>query len=276
MVCQASLAWELVRSRNRAASRPGRLSREHARAGLLSDGITDDQSALIAARWYLLVSVLETLQLQPVTLSEPAGSGLHVDVGHVTRAIREAGDRVEQSRTDDIADLETGMVDTVPEGRQLGQPLVARVMRSEFLCEDGVGHIHIQEFLAPVSNAHPRAMSGAQRVMEICADLLDRGRVDRLPIERRANALDPDPGHQFDIVGAQKPECAVQEANGMFPGARGVERTFAPLISCRIRSRCRGDGPRERENVFFRFRKSSVRGCTAVSSTNRPPMTRTG
>ncbi len=59
MVCQTSLAWEFARNRNRAASRPTGLSREHAGAGLVSDGITDDQSALIAARWCLLVSVLE-------------------------------------------------------------------------------------------------------------------------------------------------------------------------------------------------------------------------
>ncbi len=92
----------------------------------------------------------------------------------MTRAIREAGDRVEQSRTDDIADLETGMVDTVPEGWQLDQPLVARVTRSEFIREDGVGHIHIQVFLAPVSNAHARAMSCAQRVCT-CSRHMRRG-----------------------------------------------------------------------------------------------------
>ncbi len=174
MVCQTSLAGEFARNRNRAVSRPTGLSREHAGAGLVSDGITDDQSALITARWCLLVSVLETLQLPPVTLSEPAGPGVHVDVGHVTRAIRKAGDRVEQSRTDDIADLETGMVDTVPEGWQLCQPLVARVTRSEFIREDGVGHIHIQVFLAPVSNAHARAMSCAQRVCT-CSRHMRRG-----------------------------------------------------------------------------------------------------
>ena len=40
-------------------------------------------------------------------------------IGHIARAIGFSRDGIEESRTDDIADLDTGVVLTVSEGRQL-------------------------------------------------------------------------------------------------------------------------------------------------------------
>ena len=83
--------------------------------------------ALVTAGGRILVSVLESLQLLPVTVPEVRGAWLHMDVVHVTRAIGEAGDGVEQRGTDEVTDLETGVVLAMPEGRQLDEALVAQL-----------------------------------------------------------------------------------------------------------------------------------------------------
>ena len=45
---------------------------------------------------------------------------------YMARAIGEAGDKVEQRRTDDVAELKTGVVFAMPEGGQLNERFVAR------------------------------------------------------------------------------------------------------------------------------------------------------
>ena len=52
----------------------------------MPDGVREDDPALVTAGARILVSVLESLQLLPVTVPEVRGAWLHMDVVHVTRA----------------------------------------------------------------------------------------------------------------------------------------------------------------------------------------------
>ena len=76
-----------------------------------------------------------------VSLSEPNGPRLHVNVVDMACAIREAGNGVEQSGAYDVADLKAGVIVAVPEGRQFGELLVGRISESKFLGEDRVGDV---------------------------------------------------------------------------------------------------------------------------------------
>ena len=59
-------------------------------------GVGDDKPACEAAGHWTSVLALESLQLLPGTVSEVDGARLNMDVVHVTRAIGDAGDGVEQ------------------------------------------------------------------------------------------------------------------------------------------------------------------------------------
>ena len=81
------------------------VSAEHQGAGLAPDGVGDDEPALVTAGFRIVVSVLEFLQLSSVAVPEVGSARLDMDVVHVSRAIGEAGNGVEQRGTDDVADL---------------------------------------------------------------------------------------------------------------------------------------------------------------------------
>ena len=74
----------------------GSVASKHQGATPVAYGVGDDEPACEAAGHWISVSVLESLQLLPVTVPEVDGARLNMDVVHVTRAIGEAGDGVEQ------------------------------------------------------------------------------------------------------------------------------------------------------------------------------------
>ena len=119
----------------------------------MAKGIGHDDPAFVTAGRLILVPVLESLQLVPVTLSEIRGAWLYMDVVHVARTIGEAGDGVEQRGTDEVTDLKTGVVFAMAEGRQFSEALVASLGRTEFLRKDRVGNADILELVAAVSDA---------------------------------------------------------------------------------------------------------------------------
>ena len=96
---------------------------KHQGTVLLTDGIGDDESALITTRLRISISVLKFLQLLPVATPERGCVWLNMDIVHMTSAIGETGNGVEKRRTDDVAELDSGMVFTMSESRQFNQAL---------------------------------------------------------------------------------------------------------------------------------------------------------
>ena len=169
----------------------------------MPDGVRDDEPALVMTGSRILVPVSERLQLLSITLPEVRGERLHMDVVHMTRTIRKAGDLVEQRGTDKVTDLKTGVVFAMPEGRQLNEALVALHCRTELLRKDGVGNGDILEFVSAVGNAYAGIVGLGEIMFEIGTDSLYRGRVHRSGMEWRANALHPDASNQLDVMVSQ-------------------------------------------------------------------------
>ena len=187
----------------------------------MSDGVRDDDPALVTTGSRILVSVLERLQLLPVTVPEVRGAWLHMDVVHVTRTICKAGDGVEQRGTDKVTDLKPGVVFAMPEGRQLNEVLVALLCRTELLRKDGVGNGDIFEFVSAVGDANAGIVGLSQIVFEIGTDSLYRGRIYRSGMEWQAKALHPDACNQLDVMVSQQTKNSVEETDGM----RSLPRT---------------------------------------------------
>ena len=156
----------------------------------MPDGVRDDNSALVTTGSRILVSVLERLQLLPITVLEVRGAWLHMDVVHMTRTIRKAGDGVEQRGTDKVTDLKPGVIFAMPEGRQLNEVLVALLCRTELSRKDGVGNGDILEFVSAVSYAYAGIVVLGQNILEIGTDPLYLGRVHRSGMEWQAKAVE--------------------------------------------------------------------------------------
>ena len=169
----------------------------------MPDCVRDDDPTLVTTGSRTQVSVLERLQLLPVSVPEVRGAWLHMDVVHVTRTIRKAGDRIEQRGTDKVTDLKPGVVFAMPEGRQLNEALVALHSLTEFLGKDGVGNGDILEFVSAVSDAYAGIVGLGQIVFEVGTDPLYRGRVHRSGMEWQAKALHPDACNQLDVMVSQ-------------------------------------------------------------------------
>ena len=90
---------------------------KHQGAVTLLDGIRNSYPARVTVGSGFFVSVLELLQFLSVSLSEPHGSRLYVDVADVACAMREADYGVERSRAYDVTGLEAGVIVAVPKGR---------------------------------------------------------------------------------------------------------------------------------------------------------------
>ena len=99
----------------------------------MAKGVGHDDPAFVTADRLILVPILESLLLLPVTLSEIRGAWLYMDVVHMARTIGEASDGIEQRGTDEVTDLKTGVVFAMAEGRQFSEALVASLGRTEFL-----------------------------------------------------------------------------------------------------------------------------------------------
>ena len=134
----------------------------------------DNEPALVTAGRRIVVSVLEVLQLSSVAVPEVGGARLDVDVVHMSGAIGEAGNGVEKRGTDDVTDLQTGVVFAVAEGGQLDEGLVSPGCGAELLREDGVGDVDVLELVAAVGDAEAGSVALGQVVLEVPADPLYR------------------------------------------------------------------------------------------------------
>ena len=133
----------------------------------MPDSVSDHEPALVSVGRLTQVAVLKSLQLLPVTLLEVRGTRLYMDVVHVARAICETSDGVEQRRTDDVADLNTGVVIAVSKRRQFNKPLVVPCCRAELLRKNGVRDANIPELVAAVGDADTDIVGLGQIVIKI-------------------------------------------------------------------------------------------------------------
>ena len=138
-----------------------------------------------------------------------------MDVVHMTRAIGEAGIRIEKRRTDDVTELDTGMIFTVPKSRQFNQALEASCCRTELLRKNGVRNADVLEFVSTVSDAKANFIGFGQIVFEIRTNSLNRRSVHWCSFEWRTNALYPYSSDQSDTMVLQQAEDSVEEADGM-------------------------------------------------------------
>ena len=202
----------------------------------MPDGVRDDDPALVTTGSRILVSVLERLQLLPVTVPEVRGAWLYMDVVHVTRTIRKAGYGVEQRGTDKVTDLKPGVVFAMSEGRQLNEVLVALHCRTELLRKNGVGNGDIFEFVSAVGDAYAGIVGLGQIVFEVGTDSLYRGRVHRSGMEWQAKALHPDACNQLDVMVSQQTKNSVEEADGM----RSLPRSSTCCVAANVGAFCLG------------------------------------
>ena len=134
---------------------------------------------------------------------------------NVTCAIREAGNRIQQRRTDDIANLKSGVVIAVPERRQFKETAVVFRCLAELLRENGVGDSDIAEFVSTVSDAQAAIVRMIQIVLEIGTDSLYRGRIHGHGIEWRPETLHPDAAHQQDVMVSKQAKNSVEKTDRM-------------------------------------------------------------
>ena len=97
-----------------------------------------------------------------------------MNVVHMSGAIGEARDWVEQGRANDIADLKARVVLAVSESGKFGDLKIVPGRRAELLRKDGMGDPDILEFVSAVGDADAYVAGLRQMVIEIGANSLYR------------------------------------------------------------------------------------------------------
>ena len=195
-------------------------SAEHQRGAPALDGIGDHQTTAVPVGGRVKIPVLDCLQLVAIAAPKPVGGRLHMNVVDMARAVGMAGDGIEQGGTDDVADLETGVIIAVAECRQFDNARITPCRRAELLREDRVGNADILELIPAVGDAGADVVGSGQVMVEVAAYALYRRGVDRCCVENGAGSLDPDAGDKPGLVTLQQAHDAIEKAVGMEALAR--------------------------------------------------------
>ena len=149
----------------------------------LVDGIRHHHPTDIALRPDIVVAVLEILQLFPVTAPQPRGPRLHMHIVHMSSAVGEARDQVQQPRADDVANLQARVVVAMTKRGEFDLALVTRECAG-LLGEDRVGDPQVFALVAAVGDAQAPAIALGQMMLEVRTQALYRGRVHGCAFER--------------------------------------------------------------------------------------------
>ena len=99
---------------------------------------------------------------------------LDMHICDMAGAIGFGGDRIEQRGTDDVADLDAGMVFTVTKGRKFRDPAIDGRRCAKLLCKDRVRHIGVLPRVAAVGDTDSKVVLRREIGLEIGIEALDR------------------------------------------------------------------------------------------------------